>query len=383
MVAGVTRKKLCIISTSPLGVRSFLLPHIRELSVIYDITLIVNMSESDALDNIRHTLRIVDVPIARKINLVADLVSLFWICGAMLREKFYIVHSTAPKAGLLGMLAAWLARVPYRVHWYQGEVWQTRKGFMRGLLMSLDKLVGKLATHRLVVSKSEKYFLVQKGIIAEEDAVVLADGSICGVDTLKFKPDPRVRNSLRASQSISQSAVVLLFLGRLNKDKGVWDLFAAFQQLRSRLPSQDVHLMVVGPDEEGIVSKVNLGDIAERVHFHPYTQCPEHFMAAADVLILPSYREGFGMVVIEAAACGIPAIASRIYGITDALADGTTGLFFEPSDVEDLAAKMEDLVINAPKRDMMGKQAYKRCLEKFNQPIVTKALRDFYTENFK
>lgn len=147
-------------------------------------------------------------------------------------------------------------------------------------------------------------------IVSPDRIDVLCDGSICGVDAARFRPNAFARKRIRDSLDIEEHDRVVLFLGRLNRDKGVLDLAQAFTELSEKMAN--VILLFVGPDEEGLnpLLKETMSECMARVRFVEMTQTPEDFMAAADILALPSYREGFGSVILEAAACGVPAVAS-------------------------------------------------------------------------
>ena len=172
----------------------------------------------------------------------------------------------------------------------------------------------------------------------------------------------------------SESTIVFLFIGRLTREKGIYELIDAFLRVSSKV--QLVSLWLVGPDEENVKENVEARVIGHEVNinFVPHTSKPEVYMAASDILCLPSHREGFGNVIIEAASCGIPSIGSRIYGITDAIVDGKTGLLFECRDVSSLTYKMLKLASNPTLRKRMGEQARLRVLQKFKQIIVIKEL---------
>jgi glycosyltransferase involved in cell wall biosynthesis len=172
--------------------------------------------------------------------------------------------------------------------------------------------------------------------------------------------------------------VLFLFLGRLNRDKGVLDLATAFS-MACRL-GKEIHLLIVGPDEghmkEAIIDECK--QFSSRLHFKDYTDSPQHYMAAADVLCLPSYREGFGLVVVEAASIGLPSIGSRIYGITDAILDGVTGFLHSPGNTEELAARMTTLINDRELRTKMGERARKRAHEQFSQRFVISEWMKYY-----
>jgi glycosyltransferase involved in cell wall biosynthesis len=156
--------------------------------------------------------------------------------------------------------------------------------------------------------------------------------------------------------NISEQGVVFLYVGRLNQDKGLLDLASAFALLAEK--DANTWLLVVGPDEEGMQRKMKaqVDVVIDRVRFVPYTDSPEQYMAAADVLVLPSHREGFGVVIIEAGAVGIPAIGSRIYGITDAIVENETGLLFEVGNVTDLANTMSRMASDKSLRHTLGEK---------------------------
>jgi glycosyltransferase involved in cell wall biosynthesis len=205
---------------------------------------------------------------------------------------------------------------------------------------------------------------------------VLAQGSISGVDVSRFKPDVEARAKVRNELYITAGDVVFLFLGRLNRDKGLLDLAAAF----SGIDNSEAHLLVVGPDEERMGPQMLrlAGGNARRIHFVGFAAKPEEYLAAADVLCLPSYREGFGNVVIEAAAVGIPAIGSRIYGVVDAIAENESGLLFEVRNVSELQACLRVLCNEKERRIRLGRQARERVLAKFTSERLAAAWLDFY-----
>ena len=171
---------------------------------------------------------------------------------------------------------------------------------------------------------------------------------------------------------------MFLYLGRLNRFKGIADLLRAFETAVQS--DTNLHLVIAGPDEENLASAADAlaSSIPGRVHRVEYVAHPEHYMSAADVFCLPSYREGFGAVLIEAAAVGLPVIASRIYGITDAVEEGKTGLLHAPGADREIAEAMRLLASNADLRRRMGAAARERVIEKFSETYVTKAFIDFY-----
>lgn len=373
-------KKVCIVVSSAMTVNAFLLDQIQALSRIYRVYVVANLDDPNSSAWVFANIIIVPVAIERKIFLLHDLMALVSLFRLFRRHRFDIVHSVTPKAGLLAMSAACCAGIRVRIHTFTGQVWVTRSGWGRWFFKSMDWLIASLATNVLVDSASQRSFLLAERVIKDSNSRVLAKGSISGVDTQRFCPNPCVRKEIRGQLGIPDDAVVFLFLGRLNRDKGVLDLAEAFGYLCDS--REDLHCMVVGPDEADMRGHMHLLCRAHRdkLHFVDYSSAPEHYMAAADIFCLPSYREGFGTVIIEAASVGIPAIASRIYGITDAVEDGVTGLLHNAGDVESMVKLMKQFAEDVVLREEMGNSARSRAQRDFSKEMVTSAVIEHYKQ---
>jgi len=373
--------KICVLAATPLTVHFFLKPHLVEFSRHFDVTLACNPKNDAYLPPLDLPVHQTTVGMERKISPLRDLITLFELFSLFRRERFDLVVSVVPKAGLLGMLAAFLAGVPRRVHIFQGEVWASRRGLMRGLLKAMDKVIAKSATHVLAVSPSERLFLEEQGVVRPGQVSVLGSGSISGVDMLRFRPDTEARSSLRNEHAIPDDAVMCLFLGRLTADKGVFDLVQAFASCGKNNPK--LWLMLVGPDEEGVGPRLLstlTGEVAGRLLVEGFTHTPERYIAAADFLCLPSYREGFGMVVIEAAAAGIPSIGSHIYGVSDAIVENETGLLVPPGDAPQLAAALSRLAGDEALRERLALAGRTRVENEFRQEKVVAGYVNYFRE---
>lgn len=359
---------------------AFLAPHAARLGADYDVSVVANgrPRTADAVGIKVHAVRL-----ERAINPWRDLVVLRQLERRFRAERFDAVHSFTPKAGLLAMLAARRAGVRIRMHTFTGQVWATKRGLARSFLQWLDRRMARAATHLLADSPSQAEFLVAQQIVPRGGISVIGDGSICGVNLARFKPDAATRREVRGELGVADDACLFIFLGRLKRDKGVVELAQAFRDLAARHPG--VQLAVVGPDEENLrpVLQASLGGCAERVRFVAMTAQPERFLAAADVLCLPSHREGFGNVILEAAACGCPAVASKIYGVIDAIEDGRTGLLHPPGDVAALTAGMARLAAEPETRARLGLDARARAERLFPERRITEGLAEFYANVFK
>lgn len=335
------------------------------------------------LDNISAKAKIVNLPIMRNIKVFADLKALFFLILIFQKNKFSLVHSVSPKAGLLCAIASLLTFVPNRIHTFTGQVWATKKGFFKYALKLFDKLIVALNTNILVDSYSQQDFLINQKILSNSASFVLGSGSISGVDTIRFSPSLSQRKIIRDRLHIGDSNVVLLFLGRLKREKGVIKLAHAFKEVIKK--NKNVTLLIVGQDEEDLKKEllISFNLCMDFVKFIDFTKNPEDYMNAADILILPSYREGFGNVIIESACCGIPSIVSNIYGLNDSVIDGETGLVTSDNSIESLQEAIAKLITNNNLRLKMGKKALARGVEFFSQELISLELINFYKRLLK
>lgn len=365
-------------ATVPYALVMFMKPHIAMLAEQYDVTLVANGLEKDFSTLLNDNVRFIPVNIVRKVSPWLDMLTLFSLYKVLRKNHFDVVHSLMPKTALLTMLAATFALIPNRIHTFTGQVWANKEGVARFGLKMLDIIVANFATGLIADSESQRQFLISQQVVEKDKIVVLGNGSVCGVDVKRFKPNLYVRNEIRTDLNIPANAIIYLFLGRLNRDKGIQDLAHAFAELADNLPQ--AHLLMVGPDEGGmdLMLQVILAKCTKQFHRVGFTNEPENYMACADVFCLPSYREGFGSVLIEAASVGLPVIASRIYGITDAVADGETGLLHQPKNIEEIKQALLILTINTNLREKMAKQAMARAHTFFATDILVNEMRKYY-----
>ena len=373
------KQKIVFIITSVYMLKFFLIPHLRALSKFFDITLLLKNDAPEILNKITLPIKIIEIPIERQISIIRDLKALFLIYKICKKNKFIAVHTLTPKAGLLGMIAAFLSRVPFRIHTFQGEVWSNKRGITKVLLKNLDRLIVLCSTNLLIVSNTEKLFLTKENILFNRKSLVLGAGSIGGVDINKFKINNKIKKEIRKQNNFMTDHIVFLYLGRICKDKGLIDLANAYLNLTKKY--KKIKLVFIGPSEDNTLEdlkKIFLNNFKDLVFFKPFTSKPEIDLLIADVLVLPSYREGFGVSIIEAASLGIPSIGSNIHGIQDAIIDHHTGLLYKVGDPNDLGLKMEHLIKFPLVRKEMGLNAKKRIDEKFTQKIILLKFVDFY-----
>ena len=372
------KKKIAIVVSDPMIAKFFLLPHLKTLSQKYLVTLICNMeNQSDYLESLHENISLIHVGICREIKPFKDTQALIRLIHHLKISQYDLVYSITPKGGLLAMISSKVCNVPYRVHTFTGQVWVNSSGFKKYLLMNMDRIIGILASFILIDSPSQRDYLINQNIVSSEKSNVLGVGSITGVDTNRFKLNLKERNFNRKKLKIDDSMIIVLFIGRLKRDKGVFELMHAFKNLSKRM--KNLKLIIAGPDEENIQHALELELMSAKsdVYFYPYVKKPEELFNIADILCLPSFREGFGNVIIEAAAYGIPSIASRIYGLTDAIVDHETGILVKAGNIDELEEAIHYLANDVQERNRLGSNAKIRVNQEFNESELTEKFSEF------
>lgn len=325
------------------------------------------------------TLPLVDfvpVLIERSISPVRDLLAVFKLWRIFRDRHFDIVHSTTPKAGLLTAIAARLAQAPIRVHTFTGQVWATQSGLARHVLKVCDRIIAALSTALYADSRSQIEFLEAEGVAKPGRIKLLGSGSVDGVDTARFASDKfsaADNSATRSELHIPDNAKVLIFIGRLHVEKGLRELFGAYTSLAGEMP--DLHLVLAGPNEQSddlFSHSVTDHEMRSRVHFLGSVPDPERYLAISHLLCLPTYREGFPTVVLEAASLGVPTVASDIYGVRDAVVDGETGILVPPREIGELRSVISQLLTSASeRREQLGESARQRVRREYDKNVVS------------
>ena len=374
------RQKICFVVAVPVTANAFLRDHIDALSRDFDIYLVGNIKDENEVKGLKiagwH-----HIDIKRGISFGKDIKAVWQTICYFKKMKFYAVHSVTPKAGLVAAFAGKMAGVKHRTHIFTGQVWATQKGLMRFVLKFLDKMIVCLNNHMMVDGKSQRTFLEKEGVLRKGTALVFCNGSIAGVNSERFVPDAIARKEERKRIGIKDGMLTLLFLGRLNHDKGIGELYEAFNRLSSEV--KDVFLLLVGPDEGGYIDMLsNYSHIRENENFYYYGPInnPERVLNAGDVFVLPTYREGFGSSVLEAACVGLPCICSDAYGVLDAYVSGETGLQCKVGDADSLYLCMKRMHDDREMVKRMGEKSRQRALNDFNVKPITECWVNFYKE---
>ena len=371
------KPKICFIVSSPLTSKAFLENHFKVLSLKFELILVANLSDRDNpkyfneyLSEIKH------IPIHRKINLINDIKSLFLLFFYLKSKNISAVITFTPKASLIGILASYFSNIKIRICFFTGQVWHTKKNIVKLFFMYLDKFVVFFSSNIMVDGQAQRKFLINNNIIKYDNSVVIGKGTISGVDINKFKPNLELRFNLRAKLNIKDNDIVFLFLGRLNKDKGIFDLLDAFVLLNQL----NIKLLIVGPDEENIYSKIKQNyNLSNIILFGP-TNLSHELIQVCDVFCLPSHREAFGLSVIEASSCAKPIICSDTYGLKDTIIDNITGLRHITKDVNSLFNKMDQLANDQKLREFLGSNGRNYVVENFSTNLFTELWDEYFTK---
>ncbi|MGV7223123.1 MAG: glycosyltransferase family 4 protein [Nitrospinales bacterium] len=364
------QKRIALISSVPYTLHVFYSDLIQAL-VDEGCDVHICSSPGEAMDTLssKSDLSTHEIPILRKISPWTDLLAIRLLINAMKQNKIQIVHTHTPKAGLLGMLSAFLARVPVRFHTCHGLPAETERGFKRWLLLSCEKLTCKLANKVLVVSHSLSKKMTQANLCDPSKMKILGDGTACGVNLQRFTKTAELQGEsiqLLPKIGLKETDFVIGFVGRLVPDKGIHVLVEAFEDISEDYPN--ARLLIIGDYEEhrGALSeqiKHAINNNPEIVHVD-YTDQIEKYYAIMNMLVLPTRREGFPYTLLEAAAMEIPVIATNVTGCVDAVVDQTTGLLVEPDNPHELKQAMCTLIGNAAMREKMARAARER-VEKY------------------
>ena len=335
-------------------------------------------SMSDELGIPVHT---VDMP--RSITPIRDLGSLAQLVGLLRRLDPDIVHSHTPKGGLLGVIAATLAGVETRFYHMRGLPFETAQGWKRALLMATETTSCTLAHQVISVGRTIRQTAIDAQICPAHKIAVLADGSGQGVDAEdRFDPgrfDDDHGRRIREKLGIDTDADVIGFVGRLVRDKGIVELADAWQQIRDDYPG--AHLMAIGPFEKRDPVPKTTQQILEndpRVHLLGYRSDVDELYTAMDILALPTHREGFPNVSLEAQAMECPVVVSGIGACRETIAEGETGICFPVGDADALADGLRTYLDDPELRRQHGEAGRRRVLDKFLPRRIWQALAQLY-----
>ncbi len=337
-------KKICYVVTLATTIESFFIPQLQYLSD-HGLDIHVICSKENRLQELLgEKIKYIPLDMPRGISIIGTLKAIIELIKIFKREKYDMVQYSTPNAGFNAAVASRICKIKIRNYHLMGLRYEGDKGIKRKILKAIEKISCQLSTHIECVSNSNRNTAITEKLFPSEKAVVVWNGSTGGVDLKKFDISKKVewRKIIRNKYGIADSRVVFGFVGRITKDKGINELIDAFEKLL--INETNSMLMMIGNfegEEKLEQEKLNWAKHSKSVIFISNVLDIERYYAALDVLVLPSYREGFGNVVIEAEAMGVPVIVSDIPGPIDAMKNGITGLKCQLKNREDLFEKMK------------------------------------------
>lgn len=385
----MSKPKLIRITTVPISLEKLLEGQLAYMSNYFEVIAISAVKERLENYGEKEKVRVFPIGLTRKITPIKDITAVFKLYRFLKKEKPSIVHTHTPKAGIVGMMAAWLARVPNRLHTVAGLPLMEAKGMKRKLLDFVEKRTYTFATQVYPNSKGLYDFIINENLAQSGKLKIIAQGSSNGIATEYFNPKNfgSTRSILRQDLKIADNSFVFVFVGRLVGDKGINELVTAFNTLNSEFRIQNSKLLLVGPLEaeldplkpetlQAIESNPNIISVGYQDDVRPY-------FAAADALVFPSYREGFPNVVMQAGAMGLPSIVTDINGCNEIIIHRVNGLIIPPKNSEALAKAMRLLMEDINLYQQLQGNARAQITNRFEQQQVWDALLKEYQSLLK
>lgn len=374
-------KRLLIVTTVSETLDTILSKQPNYLNKYFNVHLAASAGDRIASVESKENLKVNIIPMVRGINPLYDLYSIYQMIKLLRRIKPDIIHSYTPKAGLISILASWICRVPVRIHTFTGLIFPTSIGNKRKLLMTIDRLICRCATVIIPEGSGVKNDLLSHNITRKK-LNVIGFGNIAGVDSTYFNRSRCIETKgviqLRNTLALNFKAFTFCYIGRLNKDKGLHELVEAF----SLLPD-NAHLLVLGdvdrtaPLNESVLKKLVQHP---RIHLLGFQKDIRPSLVLSNILVLPSYREGFPNVLLQAGAMSLPAIATDINGCNEIIESNFNGWLVKPKDSSSLFMEMEK-AMSSDKLVSMGIEARNNVITKYERYEHWQRMVAFYNGN--
>lgn len=366
-------KKICFVTTVSGTLSAFVLQLAEYLHTVGDID-ITFISDNDEVfaASLPEYIHYIPVQMKRGISL-GGIKAIVQLRKIFKREKFDMVQYSTPNAALYASIAAKMAKIPVRLYCQWGIVYVGFEGWKRKLFKAEEKLVCRLSTFIEPDSYGNLKFCRSEGLYSEEKSAVVHHGSASGVSLEKYKIARReeFRAEIRKNRNLPDDAYVYGFVGRINRDKGINELLSAAKELLSE--QKDAYVLLIGAEEKTETLNTDLLAWAreeKRIVFCGSTNEVPKYMAAMDCYVMPSYREGFGLTVVEAGAMGLPVICTDIPGPTDAIRDGENGLIIPKKDAAALAEAMRALYRDRALGKKLGENGRRNVEENYDRQTL-------------
>lgn len=376
--------KICFVTTSSISIDSFIMPTFAGLQKLGFEVSVVTSCLPGFKERCDKTVTVYDFCVGRGFDFFGTIKSAFKFKKLCKKEKFDIVAYATPNGALYGSIGSWMAKVPNRVLLQWGMRYVGFTGIMRKVILTIEKLDCRLSTEVRNVSEKNRQIAIDEGMYRPEKCKVLGKGGTIGVDLEAYDLEKKkvYMKEIREKYHVDNDILLYGFVGRVCADKGVRELFGAFEEVSKKNPK--AALMVIGgiDDNSGLTSEA-LERVKKNDKIHMVGMVPNkevvRYLSACDVLVHPTYREGFGMVLQEAAALELPTITTNIPGASEAIVDGETGLLAESHDIQTLAEDMIKMFDDSL-REQYGKAGRTRIEKDFERNMMVKRICEDYLE---
>lgn len=372
-------KKICYVTTIGSTIKAFFLETLQALNEQgYEVTVICNY-DIELKNILPQGVRYIPIKMNRGIDIVGSIRAIKSFYRIFRQEKFDLIQYSTPNASFYAAVAAFFAHIHIRVYHNMGFICTSFTGIKKTVFLYMERVICRLSNKVQFTSKENLKYAVKNKIVTKDKAYIIWNGSTGGVSLDRFNLEMRSKwsSEIRNKYGIASSDFVIGFVGRINMDKGINELLKAFKNMKIK---EDIKLLIVGKIDslDGIDNELwNWAQTENSIIFSGEQTEIEKYYAALNILILPSFREGFGNVIIEAAAMATPTIASDIPGPRDIIIHGETGFLTEVKNVEQLCEKFEDAQKNRERISLIGKAAYKDIAKKYDSRVlIQKILED-------
>tara|TARA_B110000116_G_C16793467_1_gene565214 strand:- start:557 stop:1714 length:1158 start_codon:yes stop_codon:yes gene_type:complete len=375
--------KIIRITTVPISIEKLLENQPRFFSQFYKVILVSSQKEKLVEIGKNQGVSIFYLPLSRRITPLRDLIATFKLYRFLMKEKPAIVHTHTPKAGIVGMLASFLARVPIRMHTVAGLPLMEARGLKRLLLNHIEAITYFFATNVYPNSFGLSKFILEQNFCDQKKIKVLCNGSSNGINTDYFNPKDvsvKNKNKIKNNLGILNKDFVYSFIGRLVGDKGINELVIAFKKINNK--HNNSKLLLVGDIENDLdplkketINEINLNS---NIILAGYQKDIRPFLAITHCFVFPSYREGFPNVILQAGAMNVPCIVSNINGCNEIIKNLINGLIIQEKNIEDLEKSMLTLYEDDRLRLKLAKKSRSIIIENYQQEKIWEALKNEY-----
>lgn len=384
----MSREKLIRITTIPLSLEKLLEGQLGYMQQFFDVTGIAAEKERLEKYGANEGVATHHIALTREITPIKDLKAVYKLYTFLRKERPAIVHTHTPKAGIVGMMAAYFARVPNRLHTVAGLPLLEASGFKRIVLNAVEKLTYRFATGIYPNSNGLRQIIIEENFTSPTKLKVLGQGSSNGIDTSYFSSEIFTESQniqKRKELNIPDDDFVFVFVGRIVRDKGINELVEAFARVQRKHPN--CTLLLVGPFEDDLdpVSEETRTTINthQKIITVGYQADVRPFFAISNALVFPSYREGFPNVVMQAGAMGLPAIVSNINGCNEIISESVNGFIVEPKQITPLENAMTTVLTDKAKYKTLQSNVRAEIVSRYERKHMWQLLHQEYKELLK